>query len=130
MKKKEQLLKAVQALGYQPKADGDGDIMFRYEMKTLYLLLGDPEEPFCRMILPQFYDVAEGEEATMLAACNKVVREVKVVKVFLDETFKTVSASCEFYYTDDSLSVCLKHSMELMGVVRSVFDKVRRELAE
>ena len=42
----------------------------------------------------------EGEETLTLAVCNKVSRDLKLAKVFIDQTLESVSTSCEFFYTD------------------------------
>ena len=52
----------------------------------------------------------EGEETLTLAVCNKVSRDIKLAKVFIDHTLEGVSASCEFFYTDmESLKNNVEH---------------------
>lgn len=131
MTKKEMIMAAIEDLGYKPQVDECGDVFVRYQMKTIYLMVGQDEEPYVATVLPQFADVNEGEEATTLAICNKVTREVKLVKVYIDNTFKKVSASCEFFYTDEN---CLKesigHALSILGVVRSTYYHAQEELNE
>lgn len=63
-----------------------------------------------------------------LAICNKVSREIKLAKVYIDQTLKSVTASCEFFYTDmDSLKNNVEHSLNILGMVRSTYFKVRSE---
>ena len=63
-----------------------------------------------------------------LAICNKVSREIKLAKVYIDQTLKSVTASCEFFYTDmDSLKSNVEHSLNILGMVRSTYFKVRSE---
>lgn len=94
------ILEAVGSLGYKPTMDDDGDICVRYQMKNIFFMTGSEEEQYVTAILPQFQEVNEGEEALALAVCNKVNRDTKLAKVYIDQTFKSVSASCEFFYTD------------------------------
>ena len=102
MTKKEQIINVLERMGYKPKIDKEGDIMLRYQLKTLFFLVNDDdEENFVNVILPQFAEIDDGEETLYLAACNKVTRGTRMVKVYVDQTFKNITASCEFYYAND-----------------------------
>lgn len=129
MTKKEMILEAIESLGYKPHVDDDGDICVRYQMKSIFFLTGQEEEQYVSAILPQFSEVQEGEETMTLAICNKVSREIKLAKVYIDQTLKSVTASCEFFYTNmDSLKNNVEHSLNILGMVRSTYFKVRSEL--
>lgn len=128
MTKKEMILEAIESLGYKPHVDDDGDVCVRYQMKNIFFLTGLEEEQYVSAILPQFSEVQEGEETMTLAICNKVSREIKLAKVYIDQTLKSVTASCEFFYTDmDSLKSNVEHSLNILGMVRSTYFKVRSE---
>lgn len=128
MTKKEMIVEAIKDFGYKPVMDDEGDIYVRYQMKSIYFMAGQDEEPYVAAILPQFADVDEGEETLTLAVCNKVTREVKLAKVYIDQTLKSVSASCEFFYTDmESLKANVGHSLHILGMVRSTFIKTKAE---
>ena len=131
MNKKELILKTLEKMGYSPEVDNDGDIMLHYQMKTIYVLTGDEEEPYISMMLPQFHEVEEGQETLVLAVCNKMTRELKLAKVYIDQTFKNVTATCEFYYAnEESLEQNLRNSLQMLGVVRTVFRNNMADLAE
>ncbi len=131
MNKKELILQILEKMGYKPEIDNDGDIMLRFQMKTVFVLTGDEDEKYVSVMLPQFHEIVDGEEPLVLAVCNKMTRELKQVKVYVDQTFENVTATCEFFYTnEDSLEECLAHALEKMGVVRSVFKKNKKELSE
>jgi hypothetical protein len=128
MNKKELILKTLEKMGYSPEVDNEGDIMLHYQMKTIYVLIGDDEEPYVSMMLPQFHEIEECKETLILAICNKMTRELKMVKVYIDQTFKNVSATCEFFYTnEEALKQNLHQSLQILSVVRTVF---RKDLAE
>ena len=131
MKKKELILKTLEKMGHSPEVDNDGDIMLHYQMKSIYVLTGDEEEPYISMMLPQFHEVEEGQETLVLAVCNKMTRELKLAKVYIDQTFKNVTATCEFYYAnEESLEQNLHNSLQMLGVVRTVFRNDMAELAD
>ena len=99
-------------------------------MKSIFFLTGQEEEQYISAILPQFSEVNEGEETLTLAVCNKVSREVKLAKVYIDQTLKSVSASCEFFYTDmESLKNNVKHVLNILGMVRSVYHKSKADFS-
>lgn len=125
------ILEAVGSLGYKPTVDDDGDICVRYQMKNIFFMTGSEEEQYVTAILPQFQEVNEGEEALALAVCNKVNRDTKLAKVYIDHTFKSVSASCEFFYTDmESLKNNVEYTLVILGMVRSAYYNAREEFVE
>jgi hypothetical protein len=131
MTKKELMMSVLERMGYPPKIDDDGDIMVCYQLKTIYVLTGDEEETYISMMLPQFYEIEEGKETVVLAVCNKMTRELKLAKVYVDQTFKNVTATCEFFYAnEESLELNIRRSLELLGVVRGIFRRDLDELSE
>lgn len=131
MTKKELIMSTLEKMGYTPEIDDDGDIKVLFQMKTIYAMTGDDEEPYISMLLPQFHEVEDGEEALAVAVCNKMTREYKMMKVFIDQTFKNVSASCEFYYaSDEDLELNISKALHMLGIVRSAFREELSELAE
>ncbi len=131
MTRQEKVTSILQELGYKPQTDDDGDLRIRYQMKSFYVMGTQLEENFLSVIFPQFYEFEEEEVTKVLAACNKVTRDIKLAKVYIDQTFKNVTASCEFFYNDEeSMKVCLKKSLEILGLVRSGFVKTIRTFGE
>ncbi len=128
MNKKELIMRTLEKMGYSPEIDKDGDIMFRFQMKIIYVLTGEDEDPYVAMMLPQFHEFEEGQETLVLAICNKMTRELKLVKVYIDQTFENVTSTCEFYYAnEEALEQNLRKSLHMLGVIRTIF---RKELAE
>lgn len=131
MTKKELVFSVLQKLGYNPTLDDEGDLVIRYQLKNIWVMVSGDDEPYVSVILPQFHEIEEGDETLVLASCNRVTRDVKLVKVYIDQTLKNVTASCEFYYTDEkSITLGLSNSLRLLGMVRSYFRKTILELSE
>lgn len=128
MTKHEMVVSVLQSLGLKPQIDDEGDIFVRYQMKTFYVMgANSDDEDYLVVVFPQMYEVNEGEETKVLAVCNKITREIKLTKVYIDQTLKNVSASCEFYYNgEESLKTCLDKSIDILGMVRSTFIKTMR----
>ncbi len=130
MTQKEMIVAAIEELGYKSNVDDDGDICVRYQMKNIYFVTGRDEERYISAILPQFSEVNEGEETLTLAVCSKMSREIRVAKVYIDQTLKNVTASYEFFYTDmESLKNNVEHVLNILGMVRSAYNKSKAELA-
>lgn len=131
MSKKELILKTLEKMCYSPEVDNDGDIVLCYQMKHIYVLTGDEEEPYVSMMLPQLHEIDEGQETLVLTVCNKMTRELKLAKVYIDQTFKNATATCEFFYAnEESLEQNLRNSLLMLGVVRTVFRNNLAELSE
>ncbi|MCD7722285.1 MAG: hypothetical protein LUI09_08690 [Prevotellaceae bacterium] len=130
-KKREAIVSALRELGLRPTVDEEGDVRFTYEMKTLYALAGDEEEPYVVLLLPQFHTVGEEELSACLVASNKLTRELRLAKVFVDEQMRHVSALCDFLYHDEAtLKEALRRSARALAVVGSLFRRTMLELGE
>ena len=116
-------------MGYEPELDSDQDIRLCMEMKELYFFIPDEEEEcYVNIVLPQFTGIKEGKEILALATCNIMTRDMKLLKVYVEKNHESVSASCEFIYTDeDSLKQNIVCSMEVMSIVKTLY---RRKCAE
>lgn len=126
MTKKDMIMEAIESLGYKPYLDEDGDICVCYQMKSIYFVSAQEEEQYVAAIFPQFSEVKEGEDVIVLAACNKVSRDVKLAKVYIDQSLKNVSASCEFFYTDmESLKNNVEYALSILGMIRSAYHRAR-----
>lgn len=131
MEKRDLAIKVLEDLGLRPELDDDGDVTFRYQMKRIFAVMGDEDNKYIVLVLPQFFEVEEGEEHLAFMVCNKLTRELKLMKVYVDHTLKSVSANCEFFYTDEeSLKCNVEYSLKLMGVIKSLFRKHREELMD
>lgn len=128
MNEKELILKILEDLGLNAELDNEGDIKVQYQMKAIYVMPSEDESHYVCVMLPQFHAIEEGTDTIVLAVCNKMSRDMKIVKVFIDQTFTHVTATYEFFYTDEeSLKQNLFNSLQIMGIVRSLF---RDDLAE
>ena len=132
MAKRELVVNALEAMGYKPQIDDDGDVYLHYQMKVVYVLGTQQEESkYLVVMLPQFCEIKQGEEIKTLTVCNKLTRDVTLAKVFIDKTLKSVTASCEFYYCDEEcLYSQFEHSLDIIAQIRSVFYKAMREIEE
>ncbi|MCD8266816.1 MAG: hypothetical protein LUC33_06645 [Prevotellaceae bacterium] len=129
--KREAIAAALEELGLAATVDDDGDVRFTYEMKTLYALAGDGEEPYVVVLLPQLHTIEDGEQSACLVAANKLTRELRLARVIVDERMRHVSALCDFFYEDGpALREALRRSASALAVVGSLLRKTMLELRE
>lgn len=131
MNKKDLIVKVLEGMGFKPYVDEDGDVEFRFQMKTIFALIGNESDNYLVLNMPQFYEIEDGEEAIALAACNKTTRELKLIKVFVDQNFKTISANSEFLYVDeDSLVKNIEYSLEILSIVRRLYRRTFEDMKQ
>lgn len=121
--KKEIVKNAFEALGYTLKEDEDGDLFLRYELKTVYVMGTEHDDDFISLLLPHTYSIDKDDDITaIMLVCNKLTRDFKVAKFFLDESLENVNVSCEFYYSDEqNLKNNIEHSLDMVGIASSRF---------
>lgn len=131
MNKKEMIVKVLEEMGFRPYVDEDGDVGFRFQLKTIFVLNSNESENYLVLNMPQFYEIEDGDEAIALTACNKVTRELKLIKVYVDQNFKTISANSEFLYADeDSLVKNIEYSLEILSVVRRLYRRTFEDMKQ
>lgn len=131
MTKRDLLIKVLKDMDLEPELDKDGDVSVVYQLKNVYFVIGDEEEKYLLVMLPQFYDVEEGEESLILLTCNKMNREMRMGKVYMDQAMKSVYAATEFIYTDEeSLRQNVDNALGLIAVVRRFFREEKASLEE
>lgn len=129
MTRQEMIIEILNDLGYKPTIDQDGDICLAYQMKNFYFITGKEEEQYIMVVYPQFSEVQEGEETLTLAVCNRLTRDVRLAKVYIDNTLKHVSASCGFFYTDtQSLKHSIENTLNILGRIHSLYRDTKEEL--
>lgn len=81
MKTSERVLNFLQEQGFRPEVDTDnGNIIFKYQMKTFLFINNDEDEEFFQLIMPGIFDVTEDNREIVLEALNKTNGSYKVIK--------------------------------------------------
>ncbi len=127
MNAKEATMTILQKMGYEPEYDEDGDIRFPFQLKTIYVII-DEEKNYAIVLLHHFHEIDDDTEAQALTACNKLTRDMRLCKVYLEKDFQHITATCEFYFTDEnSLENSISHSLEVLAIIRSHFNDTMRD---
>ncbi|MFO7638225.1 MAG: hypothetical protein R6X14_02820 [bacterium] len=88
-------MKYLAAEGYQPSIDSDGDVQFKSEGMTCFIMVqeqaSDPH--FFQILLPNFWDIeSEQERQQVLAAADATNAKSKVAKVHTVGDWVCISA--------------------------------------
>lgn len=118
MDKKELLIETLKEMGFRPHVD-ENIVIFRYQLKRLFCVIeeGDSEDYIC-ILYPNFYEISTEECPTALYVCNKGTRELRHIKLYLDDEMSNISASSEFFFcSKEELKKGVEKGLELIGIV-------------
>ena len=113
----EQILQLLQAEGYLPHLDDDGDITFKAQGRRVFASVQNDDADFMRFFLDLYVDAGEASEATLLQAANQIQRKLKCVKSMLlrnDEDGFLVRLSVELFTDMDVLSRCATRCIDIL----------------
>ncbi len=69
--------------GYLPELDRDGDLVFKIEGRTYLIILDENDEPFFRLVFPNFWRIeSAAERAKVERAALIATASTKVAKIF------------------------------------------------
>jgi hypothetical protein len=101
MKKAEFYVQFLKEEGYFPTIDDDGDVLFKHEGGSYYLLSNEDDARYFALLFPNFWRLESPEEVTKAyKAANDVTRDTKVAKVHVNSKGANVNASVEIYVQD------------------------------
>lgn len=81
MKTTERVLEFLRKQGFCPDVDSDnGNIYFKYQMRSFIFFNNDDDEEFFQLALPGIFDVTEENRELVLEAANTVNSNYKVIK--------------------------------------------------
>jgi len=89
--------------GYRPTIDKDGDVLFKYEGGSYYVIANEDDPMYFQVLYPNFWAIEKPEDADKAyRAAGDATRATKVAKVFLNEARDKVSADVEVYMKDQT----------------------------
>ena len=101
MKKAEFYMQFLKEEGYFPTIDDDGDVLFKHEGGSYYLLSNEDDVRYFALLFPNFWKLENPDEVQKaLRSANDVTRDTKVAKVHVNSKQTNVNASVEIYVTD------------------------------
>lgn len=125
--RREVIMEYLREEGYVPKIDDDGDVMFKCEGRTYYVILDASDEQFYRLVFPNFWSIDDdAERSGVVAAAQAATAKTKVAKVFpvKDDTWASIEL---FLPNPESFTQVFSRSMSaLRAVVQSFRDAMEQ----
>lgn len=123
----EMIMEYLREEGYLPKLDEDGDIVFKCEGRTYYVILDGSDEQFFRLVFPNFWSITdEDERARVETAAQVATAKTKVAKVFpvKDDTWASVEL---FLPSAEAFNAVFSRSM---SALRAAVQTFRESISE
>lgn len=115
---KEKCIGYLREEGYCPNVDNDGDVMFKVQGATLFLMDDENDETFLKIWLPQFWSLDDDQErAKAHFVSNKLNKEYKCGKIFLHND--NTHAVCELF-VDENSAVLKETIMRCLNILTSM----------
>jgi hypothetical protein len=115
--------------GYKGEVDSDGDILFKFEGRSYFILVHEDDENFHKILFPRFWALESQEEkGKALIVANSMNRQYKNGKVYLIGDLERVSASMELFLNDpnDFKILFLRTMGILQNMVNEFADEMRK----
>jgi hypothetical protein len=113
--------------GYAPKMDDDGDIAFKAEGRSYYVIVEDKDEEYLRILFPNFWRIESPDERLKVErAALKATAETKVAKVF--PVRDNTCASIEIFASpiENAKSVFSRCMRALQAAVHTFVEEMRK----
>ena len=87
----------LESEGFRPEIDSDGDVKFKNEGQTYFLMVYD-DDAYFQLLFPNFWSIDSPDELLRAReAANFATRGTKVVKVFVRGDELNTSAAIELF---------------------------------
>lgn len=88
----------LEAEGYRPSIDEDGDVAFKREGRSYFIGVTEADNEFFRVCLPNIWTIeSEDERKQVVAAADFATGDTKVAKVFTVSGYKNVWVCTELF---------------------------------
>ncbi len=124
-------MKFLEAGGYRPELDKDGDVAFKHEGGNYIIQVDENDNVYFRLIYPNFWEIeSEEERQDVLIAGNFTNSDIKCAKVFMlrDNVWAVVEiflAKPEDY--EKLLSRSISSIQSVVGTFRSKMQELKSE---
>ncbi len=119
----------LQQEGYNPEIDSDGDIRFKKEGDTFYVIFDDDDLEYLKILRNNFWSVeSAAEKQAILVAADSANRRTKVAKVFLNSDEDNTQAATQAYISGpEQFALTFDRSL---SALQSAIDKFVKKMRE
>ena len=110
--------------GYAPSIDNDGDIAFKREGYTYYVIIGKDDPTLLYVLLPNIKALnTDADRARAADAISRANMETKVAKAYLASQSRRVNIAAEMYLENpDHFAVLFKRLIGSIDTAREDFE--------
>lgn len=114
--------------GYIPSVDSDGDIAFKFEGRTYYILVDERDPGYFIILYPNFWEIeSEEERAKASAVIMNVNRTTKVIKAYINSRDDTSIEADIYLNTPEDFKRHLSRMLSGIQTARQKFIDGMRE---
>lgn len=125
------MIDQLQADGFKPSLDSDGDIRMKFQGGTYWITVDKDDAPYVRLVYPNFWTVtANNDHEQILGICNKLSIDYKFVKVYLldfEDGTRGVCASIELMLPDEAaFAQFYQRALQILSATAGDFGSLAR----
>jgi hypothetical protein len=121
-------LEYLRSEGYVPSIDGDGDVVFKYEGRTYYIIVSETDPEYFKLLFPNFWSLESPEEKVKAERSALIATlETKVAKV--SPVRENVVATIEMFCSppESFKNVFPRSISALRSAVQTFVEKMKEE---
>lgn len=123
MDKTQVFLEYLAEEGFRATLDEDGDIRFKFEGSSYYLIVSETDEMYFQIFRNGFWRIESAEEfQRALLHANDITRDTKVAKIYINSEQTYVNGSVELFYSDiEEFKPCFMRALNVLQMAVSSF---------
>jgi hypothetical protein len=108
--------------GYSPEIDSDGDIKFKAEGRTLYIIVYDDDLEYFNIVYPYFWEIeSETEREKVAESASYVTRTTKLVRVYMEDDNDTSIDASIFIEKPEDFKIHFERMVDVILIARRKF---------
>ena len=115
-------LDVIREEGYKGEVDNDGDIHFKFEGMSYFIMVREDDETYYSILFPRFWNLeSQDEKMKALIVCNSLNSQYKCGKLFAVGELESVSASIQLFLND--INDFKKFFSRILGILKGMVDE-------
>jgi len=118
------MMKFLKEQGLMPETLDNGNIVFKYQMRTFMYIENDEDSSFFQLSLPGIFDVTEDNREAALEAANQVTKSLKVAKAIVTDSEVWLLIECLLDSTPELEDIVPRFLDILMGAQQEFYNQI------
>ena len=118
----DQYLDILREEGFKGEVDSDGDIHFKFEGMSYFIMVREDDETYHSILFPRFWNLeSQDEKIKALMVTNSMNLQYKCGKLFLVGELESVSASIQIFLINPA--ELKKFFSRMVGILKGMVDE-------